>query len=366
MERKRCNRKIVLDYINGNDIVGYELDELENNAAFMLDVMRVTMDKKMYNFCSEKLKHDYSFVRDVVELFADDDEFITQIVMDYINYLGDSKDIKAMELMIIVTNILVKKRKYDLNSILFKTLAFFLVENTEIAAYLDSSLDPASKKKMGLGFAIVVTDYGKSPIILDFYARKLLDTIFYHHPNRKFEEIIHHRFKTFEELKAYGIEKFIIDYVRLFDQTLASYLSFHLDAIESITNDILYLEGNWNNYNESRLERKKCIFLQDMERFIDDNHLSLNSYELLLFALRELNLLDILKVIAKEDNIDDDEIGALTFDIEHLSLVEIETLNLSISLANRLFKEDIIDPSSDGYDTPTNDAVKVYIISFLK
>ena len=52
----------VEDYIEGNDIEDFDIDELENDRSFMLDVIKKTKDKNFYNLCSDDLKHDYEFV----------------------------------------------------------------------------------------------------------------------------------------------------------------------------------------------------------------------------------------------------------------------------------------------------------------
>ena len=41
---KKISKKIVLDYISGNDILDYDIDELENNHEFMMDVIRFTKE----------------------------------------------------------------------------------------------------------------------------------------------------------------------------------------------------------------------------------------------------------------------------------------------------------------------------------
>ena len=42
----------VEDYIEGNDIEDFDIDELENDRSFMLDVIKKTKDKNFYNLCS--------------------------------------------------------------------------------------------------------------------------------------------------------------------------------------------------------------------------------------------------------------------------------------------------------------------------
>ena len=53
---KFYNKKLVFDYVVGNDLDDYEIDELENTPEFMIEVIKYTQDKKMYNFCSDNVK----------------------------------------------------------------------------------------------------------------------------------------------------------------------------------------------------------------------------------------------------------------------------------------------------------------------
>ena len=55
----KYSASIVEDYIEGNDIEDFDIDELENDRSFMLDVIKKTKDKNFYNLCSDDLKHDY-------------------------------------------------------------------------------------------------------------------------------------------------------------------------------------------------------------------------------------------------------------------------------------------------------------------
>ena len=51
------NRKLIWKYINGEEIPN--IDRLESDYRFMLEVIRITNDKKMYNLCSDEIKLKY-------------------------------------------------------------------------------------------------------------------------------------------------------------------------------------------------------------------------------------------------------------------------------------------------------------------
>lgn len=43
----KISKKLVYDYINGEDIEN--IDDLENNYRFMMEVIKITHDKNMYH-----------------------------------------------------------------------------------------------------------------------------------------------------------------------------------------------------------------------------------------------------------------------------------------------------------------------------
>ena len=47
---KKYNIETVYNYINGEDITDFTLEELESNTNFMIDVINVSNDKNFYNF----------------------------------------------------------------------------------------------------------------------------------------------------------------------------------------------------------------------------------------------------------------------------------------------------------------------------
>ena len=76
--------QLIKDYINGEDIKEYTLEELENNYDFMLSVIKYTNDKKIYNLCSKNLKNNYGFIKEIIILFKYDFNFINKIAEIFI------------------------------------------------------------------------------------------------------------------------------------------------------------------------------------------------------------------------------------------------------------------------------------------
>ena len=66
---KKYDEKLIKAYITGDDIIDFDIDELENDVYFMMQVIDYSDDIKMYSFCGEELKKDYKFVSYLVDKY---------------------------------------------------------------------------------------------------------------------------------------------------------------------------------------------------------------------------------------------------------------------------------------------------------
>ena len=66
---EKYNKELIMNYINGNDIGDYDLNELEDDKLFMTKVIEFSNDEKMYNFCSDNLKKNYEFIKYIILKF---------------------------------------------------------------------------------------------------------------------------------------------------------------------------------------------------------------------------------------------------------------------------------------------------------
>ena len=82
---KKYSLKTIVNYINGDEISDYDIDYLENNPQFMMEVINFSHDKNMYNLCSNEIKKDYEFIIFLIYKFKDDLKFLTKIVDDFIS-----------------------------------------------------------------------------------------------------------------------------------------------------------------------------------------------------------------------------------------------------------------------------------------
>ena len=92
----KYGERLIKAYVNGDDLEGYDIEELENNASFMKSVILYTNDKNMYNLCSSELKSNYDFVSFIIDRYNKDYEFIDEVAINYIDLSNEHSDILSM------------------------------------------------------------------------------------------------------------------------------------------------------------------------------------------------------------------------------------------------------------------------------
>lgn len=343
-------RKLVDRYLKGEDLQGYKLEELENNIMFMKQVLIQSHDPKMYQFCSLRLKTNYAFVSFVVDLFKDDFDFISKVANEYLRLINNPNVIDSIELMIKLNDLGLSKSKHSLNVFALKSLSFRLKEQSSISLAI-SHLNKDMQDEIGLGFMIILSDYGTSEIITKYFAKSYIQSIFYDNSIGNLEDVIHHEFKTTTDLLRYGVNNFLIAFIRRYDSYLADYVACHIDVLNDIKGEIEYIYRNWESYIKNSNERKINIFVQDIERYMEDFQGNLSEYDVIEFVGKRLGLMPLF---SKEIGIRDDDNLDYAESVISGKKVEIDDyqlLTFALDDAHRLFKEDIIDTDNSDYDS---------------
>lgn len=268
------NKTMVNDYIIGNDILEYELEELENDTKFMSDVIIQSKDIKMYDFASEYVKSDYYFVRTVIETFKENEDFIIKVAEYYLKYAKEHKKelLTEQEEKVInifdytkgnneMTGVYYAEINILMNSLIkseTKRIPYALVATmdyectmVEIASYQTARQNDSSLTNIGLGFLYVMDKYNNNPIILDYYAKKMLDNIFYSH-DELFSDRFHRLVKSKEEVTKESIKNFVVNYVNQYDEFLSGHIAARVAAdskfISELEKDIQRTLKNWDSY----------------------------------------------------------------------------------------------------------------------
>ena len=79
------DKELLKKYINGEEFEESLLDSLENNIEFMKAVVEATNDSNIYNVCSNYVRNDANFLMYMINKFDYDTDFVTKILIDFLN-----------------------------------------------------------------------------------------------------------------------------------------------------------------------------------------------------------------------------------------------------------------------------------------
>lgn len=332
-------KKLVFDYVNGNDIYGYNIDDLENNLDFMIDVIKFTKDKKMYELCSDSVKNDYVFVKFMIETFKDDISFVSSLALSYLEKT-DEEDITYKEILVMVGDLVG-----DMDNLLTIRLKREIFATLELCSIQDALSDKNNcdlNKELGMGFIFIIDSYGSSNIIKNYFAKEFIDKIFFTE-DITLEEFIHKHFKKFSLLEKQGINTFLINYIEMHDHYLAAHISKHIYLLDDLRQSIIKIGKNWNKYIERINIRRFNILNQEIYKYMDENGLiiSFSIHDLLMYIMKNNNLEDLFN---KYNPTEQGLINIATeIDANKMNLSELKFFKYVSDLVNELFSEDIIN-----------------------
>ena len=258
---KKIDLKTINDYINGNDIEGFDIEELENDPEFMKHVLSITKDKNMYIFCSDELKNDINFIEIVASIFKNDEDFVCGIIDEFIsNHIEDENE--KMEAALLG----FQYAKDEDKVLKYKVLAnlIYVSGKVRINSILNLIEDKKVKEVIGTGFTIAKDMCEGYELSTRYYAKKMVDDIFDEAGN--LEIFLHTTFKNADVLKSYGVTKFIVDYVKSYDYELAGYIAMNIEIVNDLKKNIDRILNNWQKFEE-RNNNEKFIVLN--EKIID-------------------------------------------------------------------------------------------------
>ena len=286
------SKKMVLDYICGNDIDDYSIEELEDNYLFMIDVIESTNDKNIYNLCSDNVKNNHEFVKYLITKFKSDGNFICNVVNSYLDDM-DEDDIKYMEIVILVFNCCVDNND-DLLSFGAKALSLYHIDRIEIEMLLNDKDNDYWINDSKKGFLIIYEQYKDSKIIMDFFAKKFIEEIFYG-GELSFEKLIHFSVKDYSTIEDMGVNNFFINYIRRCDSSLADYVCYNLYLLDNLKSNLVKIKSNWDNYVKRLNQRRIDIIYQEVNEFLEDRDLKfdINQFVIIDIAVKKLGLEEI-------------------------------------------------------------------------
>lgn len=269
--KKKYSNEIIFNYISGNDLDRYSIDELEDDPKFMIDVMRVTHDKRMYNLCSSSVKLNSAFVAAIIEIFKDDIDFVTKIVNPYFEN-SDVEIIEKIKISIMLERLFNNEIQFDTEKYRLKNLSFYFFTMQNIAKFYKT--EDKDIVENCTPFQLVEVLFPEQKILKDYIAQQMIDEIFFERLDCSFSGLLHISFKSREELEKYGERTFLLDYLRKIDPILSDYISCSPELLSDIVKSMKYIKKNWNIYNDYLNEEKIEKVLDAAEEYLNERKLS--------------------------------------------------------------------------------------------
>lgn len=273
------NKKLIMDYINGNDI---KVDEniLEEDLDFMIAAIDFSDDEKLYNLCDDKIKYNFKLIKFLIAKFSDNMDFILNLVIDFLDnydhtywykkYMEETFDenpINTEELEVLITidkylPVSLDARVLDIKVRLETT---FIKFRTILESILASSNDSKLEALVGKGFSLITSMFPTSYLVKDFYAKEMIREITLSYQGNTLDEKIHNIYNK-DNVPSTGI-KVLFDIVKRHDLDLAEYILVRPQSFESIINEIIKILKNWDNQETIYLDNKINHVLEVIEDY---------------------------------------------------------------------------------------------------
>ena len=325
------SKRLIYNYILGNDIDN--LEELESDNNFLFDALKLSHDISYYSYLDISYRRSYDVIKYMLLNFKDN----LDVYQEDADYLLDSLDVESMEYKeIIVLIATIDKNKF--NDYKISRAGFYVTDKVEVGAIQNS--DKELEELIGLGFEVVLSKYEDKPLILDYYAICFLYEIFYQDKN--FEELVHKNIKNKEKLIKIGNIKYLLDYIGNLDFYLKEYLEGHLYLLDNLDKDLDLVKNNWDNYINRVNQQRVAIVYQVVDKFAEEyrGKFYFDIYAVLDKIIRKYHLENVfgLEEVLEEFDLKDSEY-----------LKEKYTSDID-KLINELFREDVVFNDNSDYD----------------
>ena len=342
---KKYNYDDVNRYINGDDIDKFDIEDLENDPSFMIDVIKISNDYHFYDLCSDAVKTNIDFVEFYVEKFKDNIGLICKVADYYLNLCLDEDDGNVIELLIIMCDLTKKDEAVNIKyEILLETLCLANRKEYYENEYGEQFYD--------FGFWEIYDTYNHCPLVVDYFAKKILADIFNINGYKLFNKLFT-TFSSLEDLKEYGLNKFLLEFIGTYDDTLESYVSGHIHLLSDKVNEINSFKEMWL-YRKNQADIKRYeIICEFVRKYVDsfDNECSFIDLNILYNIGLELGMdANLLKYVL---NLRDDEIQFIGESVKQkrfVNITEIKHYNNIKKIVSEILKIDDISKIGDFED----------------
>ena len=302
---KRINNKLVNEYINGDDIEDYTLEELQDNKLFMEKVIETTNDYKMYFHCSDRVKSNAGFVRFLIKKFSNNLDFLCEVANFY--FEKPKYDPDSIEIAIIIRSLLKSKDddryyKYEMmRDLMYITLRL------QVESFKLLEEDEECKCDMGLGFLYIIDEYKNNELVTYFYAKKMLEELFID-DYYAIDRILHKQFSTALEVEEKGVYNTLINIINIYDSMLASFVCVHKDLLKKVIKKMYAALKRWDKYVDLHESQQFDKIYEQVNEYMEnvDYRSVLSERELLSYVGVQLGIEEKLVQYQLLDQVDID------------------------------------------------------------
>lgn len=345
--RKVYSKKMIFDYVNGNDLDGYNIEDLENDVDFMMQVIDYTGDKNIIRLCGDDVLNNYVFVKYIVKKFSNDKDFIVSFANDYLDKNEDELDYDCFELNVIMSNIIGYTENFGLSMYNVNKIVFFHSIMSVLKGVIEEEGEDV--RDFGLGFLVIYEMFDGREEVLNFFAEKFIDDIFYNQEGT-FEKNVHNITKKLSFIKNKGTHLFLIDYIRNFDSFLADYVTTHLDLLKEPVKSLKRVECNWKNYTINDFYQKFLMFQHEVLRYYNENDECLYSFsveDLIEHLIYKFELEEEYNECFGDCLKQNDFSECFNFNKDVVSLADYKFYKFGDNLIRNIFKKNIVIEDDD-------------------
>ena len=260
----KYNKMIIWNYNNGNDIQGYDVDELEKDPDFIIQAMDAASDKNLYNLLSDEAKNDPEIVLHIIRRFKNDRDFVLKVATNYVanaEFSINNQDL--IEVLIEIDNGRgehVNMQLENINPCEMRLKAILSSIHTEVLEAANQLVNEEKTSNV-TAFGYIEAVYSTNNVIKDYFAKTRIDELFGDY--QKLERDLHHQFDEPDMIEKIGINNFIVSMLSIKDEYLSKYVSCNLEntasGLRDSINKIIY---NWEDYEYDR-DKGICEYIKN-------------------------------------------------------------------------------------------------------
>ncbi len=319
---KRYTKEMIFSYIRGLDI-NANIDILEDDIEFMMEVITYSKDKNFYYLCSKRLKNDPNFIKFLIEKFKDDEDFILQLSEKFLKNSENADDIAFVEIYVLFSRYLHGEKNFRFK---FFLRSFYELHMESFQLEIFNESDEEIAQRMGKGFWLVQYYFIESDIIRRFFAETMILDFF--NDVISLEKVLHNTFNSVQDFNKVGNKQFLVSLIASYDEMLSGYVEAHIDIIDYWLKRVDYYLTRWDSYVNKNEEDTinmifSCIseFCQNLEYEID-----IFEFEIIKYIATEFNLDELFR---KYDPIYDrlyEDIGEFNLIMNFNDLIKLKIL----------------------------------------